>query len=323
MRGVAGNRGKARAFLCNMDARGGTELVAGLQAASRMLRAEADGQGGGDIFVVTDGQVSGTERIIESALAEGVRIHCLGIGSASQDRFLSLLARETGGVSRFLTPRERVDLGAVELFASVGRPLASGFEAKAEGFADAQITPLPPKFVFSGTPVLLTGETSGPGSGRLSLAWGAGEKTLTSQIDFAIAAGGEGETLRLLRGARLISDLESGLASEGDGNEWALKTLRVKNRLVALSKEYGLASTPMALVAVVERAGDKPGDPPVTRVVPVGMAQDVEMDAYFHQSSKICCSMAAPSPVKDMFSFSRASFGYSASLEKLEGVYPE
>ncbi len=121
------------------------------------------GRAGATLFVVTDGQVSGTERIIESALAEGVRIHCLGIGSASQDRFLSMLARETGGVSRFLTPRERVDLGAVELGASVGRPLASGFEAKAEGFPEAQIAPLPPKFVFSGTPVLLTGETSGPG----------------------------------------------------------------------------------------------------------------------------------------------------------------
>ena len=48
-----------------------------------------------------------------------------------------------------------------------------------------------------------------------------------------------------------------------------------------LSKAYGLACRLMALVAVVERPGDKPGAPPVTRVVPVGMPQDVDFDSYF------------------------------------------
>ena len=44
--------------------------------------------GGGDVLVITDGQVMGTEDIIAKARSLGVRIHCLGIGSASQDRFL-------------------------------------------------------------------------------------------------------------------------------------------------------------------------------------------------------------------------------------------
>ena len=81
---------------------------------------------------MTDGQVSGTEAILAEARSAGVRLHCLGIGSASQDRFLTLLARETGGVSRFVTPRERVDLAAVDLFASIGKPLVAGLKAGAE-----------------------------------------------------------------------------------------------------------------------------------------------------------------------------------------------
>jgi len=75
--------------------------------------------GTGDILIITDGQVFGTETILAEARATGIRLSSLGIGTASQDRFLTLLARETGGVSRFVTPRERIDVSAVELFASM------------------------------------------------------------------------------------------------------------------------------------------------------------------------------------------------------------
>ena len=40
----------------------------------------------------------------------------------------------------------------------------------------------------------------------------------------------------------------------------------------------------MALVAVVERQGDRPGQLPETRIVPVGMPQDVEFESYFAAS---------------------------------------
>ena len=103
----------------------------------------------GDIPIITDGQVFGTEPILAAARATGVRLSCLGIGSASQDRSLTLLARETGGVSRFVSPRERVDLSAVELFASMGRPVASGVKA------GGNVQPDPPHTVFADTPVLV------------------------------------------------------------------------------------------------------------------------------------------------------------------------
>lgn len=108
-----GNRERARAYLETIDARGGTELEQAIEKAARMAGT------GADLLVLTDGQVSGTEKIVERARKAGARLHVLGIGSASQDRFLARLARETGGVSRFLTPRERVDLPAVDLFASI------------------------------------------------------------------------------------------------------------------------------------------------------------------------------------------------------------
>jgi hypothetical protein len=205
--------------------------------------------GGADVLVLTDGQVFGTEKIVARARAAGIRLHTLGIGSASQDRFLAQLARETGGVSRFVTPRERVDLPAVDLFASIGRPVAS--DVRASG---AKVEPQPAKCVFAGTPLTIYGEGE-----SLKIEWTGGE------LELPVADGGRqmGETARLLRGARLITDeTEAG-------------------RLKELSLAYGLASREMALVAVVHREGDRAGEAALTKVVAVGMPQDTSFGAYF------------------------------------------
>ncbi len=264
--GTREHRDRARAFLQQVDARGGTELAKGVVEAAQLL------EGGGDVVVLTDGQVSGTESILAQARAAHVRLFCLGIGSASQDRFLSLLARETGGISRFVTARERVDLAAVDLFASMGRPVATGVKA------GVNVQPESPASVFAGTPLLLFGETEAGGSHSVGLAWDGG------RTEFPVPEGDSetGETVRLLRGSRLITDWESCYPSEeAVAPLEKRKQSRVAARLAELSATYGLASREMALVAVVKRAGDRAGELPETRVVPVGMPQDVSFDAYF------------------------------------------
>lgn len=265
--GTRGWRDKAHQFLMAIDARGGTELATGFLEAARMLAG-----GGGDILVLTDGEVFGTEKILADARSAGVRLHCLGIGSASQDRFLALLARETGGVSRFVTPRERVDLSAVDLFASIGRPVASGLKAGGD------IQPQPASSVFNGTPVLLFGESREAGEAEIELTWDGGGLKLPVQL-----SGDEiGETVFLLQGSRLITDWESRYPSaEALATVEKRKQSRVAARLRELSQTYGLASREMSLVAVVTRQDDRKGELPETRIVPVGMAQDTAFHAYF------------------------------------------
>ena len=271
------NRDGAREFLAGVDARGGTELAAGLEAAARMLHG-----GGGDIFLLTDGEVFGTESVIARARAAGIRIHCLGIGSASQDRFLALLARETGGVSRFLTPRERVDRGALELFAAVGRPVARDVTVETDGLPGARIEPEPARQVFSGTPLVIFGRTRGAVRGTLRVGWVNSGERRAMEIPVEIGSDKLGETLRLIRGARLISDWESRTEEPPQGGALdRRRQRRMQERLRRLSETYGLASREMALVAVVERPGDQPGELPKTTVVPVGMPEDVEFDSYF------------------------------------------
>jgi hypothetical protein len=264
--GAKENRERAHHFLDGIDARGGTELADGFLQAAKLLN------GPGDVFILTDGQVSGTEQILARARSAGVRLHCLGIGSASQDRFLTLLARETGGVSRFVTPRERVDMSAVDLFASIGRPVVSGLKAA------GNIQPEPPSVVFSGTPVLVFGESEMAEDGKIELTWDGGRLNVPVSFGSTDVA----ETVSLLQGSRLITDWESRYpSSEGLGSLEKRKHGRVANRLRQLSEKYGLASREMLLVAVVKREGDRPGDLPEMRIVPVGMPQDTQFGAYF------------------------------------------
>jgi Ca-activated chloride channel family protein len=291
------HREKARHFLASIQARGGTELAQAVTAAVKLL-----GHTAGDILILTDGQVMGTERILEEARAAGVRLHCLGIGSASQDRFLTLLGRETGGVCRFLTPRERVDMPTVELFASIGRPVAASMRARVEGPAGGQIAPAPASAIFKGSPLTLFGEAATGGPSTLVVEW---EKPQPGKLEFSLDLPdcGMAETLRLLQGARLITDLDAQYSVTPEGNAVERREQkRIGDRLEALSELYGLASRRMSLVAVIERAGDVPGELPKTTVVPVGMPQDPQFGAYFRSriGAATLTSMAAPPPVPAM-----------------------
>ncbi|MGC8915956.1 MAG: VWA domain-containing protein [Thermoanaerobaculum sp.] len=263
------HRKEARGFLAGVEARGGTELAAGLETAAQML-----GEEGGDILVITDGQVSDTAAIIARAKDLGVRVHCLGIGSASQDRFLALLARETHGLGRFLGPRENVETEALELFASLGGVVARDLKVSGDG---VEVSPEPPKTVFSGRPLVLWGERQDDVA-SVTLRWRSEQGNEERAWPVVLVHPELAETVKLLRGARLITDFEASLDDEEMPP--AGKKREQDRALQQLSQKFGLASQAMALVAVVKRSGDRPGELPTTSVVPVGMPEGVQWGAY-------------------------------------------
>jgi hypothetical protein len=80
----------------------------------------------------------------------------------------------------------------------------------------------------------------------------------------------------------LITDTKNQMPVDQKGNAGAKRQkTHMEKRLVELSKEYGMTSRAMSLVAVVKRQGDAQGKLPTTQVVPVGLPQDVEMEGYF------------------------------------------
>jgi hypothetical protein len=55
----------------------------------------------------------------------------------------------------------------------------------------------------------------------------------------------------------------------------------MRQKLVEASERYGITSSEMSLVAVVQRADDEGGSVPKTKIVPIGMPQHTQFNSYF------------------------------------------
>ncbi len=289
-------RGSAFRFIESIDVSGGTELEPALMAAAKLLGGE------GDILLMTDGEVYGGDEIIARLAKLQVRIHVLGIGSASQDRFLSQMARQSDGVCRYMTPRERVDIAALELFNAIGNPTATAVTGTVS--PNGKIMPTPPALVYDNAPWTCFASIPGAKDGEFKLTWISDNKQQNLSLPVNFAIGNDGETIKLLQGARLISDMEASMHGNYGSRTQKRDNDRQKELLKKLSMEYGLASQAVSLVAVVIRPGDSIGQIPITKVVPLGLPQDMDEDAYFKQkdnnvfyslaSSNISCCMIQP-----------------------------
>ncbi len=197
-----------------------------------------------------------------------------------------------------------MDAAALALFASIAAPVARDLRCAVSGLSGAVLAPQPPVFVNAGQPVVLFGACDTAGAGTLECAWDDGR--LDTEI--IVTDDSLGETLKLIQGARVTADLEMDQADLDESPQTAgRRKKRQEKRLVQLAEEYGLANPAMALVAVVKRAGDQPGELPKTTIVPVGMPEDMQFDAYF---DAVACNSTIPA-------FVRRPPGRIVSAEKL------
>jgi Ca-activated chloride channel family protein len=115
------NLTKARRFAKSLDANmGGTEIGNALREAYAALgRNEA-----ADLFVVTDGEVSDWEAVVDEAAKSGHRIFTVGVGSAVSEAFVRGLAAGTGGECELVSPREGMADRVVRHFERMRAPRA-------------------------------------------------------------------------------------------------------------------------------------------------------------------------------------------------------
>jgi Ca-activated chloride channel family protein len=272
MKATQDNRVKAQQFVHDATARGGTEMLRALTHARSIM-----GEGGGDIFLITDGQVYQTGTVIEQMVASGMHVHVVGIGSASQDRFLAQLARRTDGLQKFVSPREDVAGAAMTIFASIKRPVASNLRAKV-GKEESKLTQAD-KIVWQGKPALIADPATGKMPSGIELHSDGLDKPVFVEVA-AIKSVPDG-TLALLQASRRVQDVETVL----DFTDDKAKTKVLEQELTHLSKTYRLASRVMSLVAVVKREGDVAGEMD-QKVVPVGLPQDMMAEGIFNVYAK-------------------------------------
>ena len=116
------NLGKAKRFAKQLGATmGGTEIGKALRDAY----AAVSGAESADIFLVTDGEVSGWEAVVQEAKRSGHRIFTVGVGSAVSEAFVRRLAADTGGECELVSPREGMADRVIRHFERMRAPRAS------------------------------------------------------------------------------------------------------------------------------------------------------------------------------------------------------
>lgn len=228
------NQGKeaARTYLSGVYACGGTELATALASAIQNLPRK-----GGTVILITDGEVFNTASVTAALAGTKHRVFVLGIGDASQDRFLSQLAETTGGICKMLNPSEDSAKAALALFNASSRTL---WEKATVG--DKKIGR-----AFLGTPVDVWGKDAEPMGLAPSFEFKSKKDSWLVQSPKQIVTP-EGLLMVLKTNAKIMK-LEA---------EFEAGDSRVARKLKDLSKLAGLPSREMALVAIVKRKGDKP-----------------------------------------------------------------
>jgi Ca-activated chloride channel family protein len=118
----ATNLESALRFAKALDAdMGGTEIGAALHAAFYLPGTDR----AADILLVTDGEISEWQRVVQEAKAIGHRIFTVGVGSAISEAFLRELSDGTGGACELVSPREDISDRVVRQFERMRAPRAT------------------------------------------------------------------------------------------------------------------------------------------------------------------------------------------------------
>lgn len=148
--------------LGNIEARGGTDLGAGLLTGMRLLQPQAGRQS--CVILITDGQIAAEDSVLRSvAQMHGITVHCVGIGGAVNAGFLNRLADRTTGRCELVESEERLDEAMTQVQRLVNPPVMTGVGVRVSGveLIEGSSTPRSRLDVFERVPATMYGRYRG------------------------------------------------------------------------------------------------------------------------------------------------------------------
>lgn len=261
------NLTKARRFVENIEASGGTNIDDALRAALDLVKDEP-GKTRMIVFL-TDGLPTVGETNIDTILAHfkqkngqaaqnetapivkttalkpkgepaGVhpaRLFCFGLGYDVNVPFLDRLANVGSGDSDYVKPEEDVEATVSAFFAKVSSPILSNVRLAFDGLDVYDVYPKTLPDLFQGSQLVITGRFRGTGAGSVHLSGLAG----ASDANFALAvksgeADGSANFLPRIWAARKLGYLvdQVRLSDNSAGKK------EIIDEIVRLSREYGI-----------------------------------------------------------------------------------
>lgn len=261
----------ADAFLESVQGRGGTEIVAAIEAAlslpalSGRIRC---------VVFLTDGAVSSDERALERlrSLAGPAHIFTFGIGPSVNRALLQRMAQAGRGTAEFLQLDEDIEGAIIRFQDRVAFPLVTDLELACENGQIWDVYPSRLPDLYLGQPLEITGRVKPQGAAPLKLAARGrrGGETITLEVSIPAATASLPAVTRAWARARL-DDLLQQEALAGQS------THRLRNEIISLALEYGLATPYTSFVAVDTAASGSTREPRLIKVsqpLPAGLSPE-------------------------------------------------
>jgi Ca-activated chloride channel family protein len=251
------NLARAKRFVSNLEANGGTEMLPALRAAL-IDNDKANTEEVRQVVFITDGSI-GNEDELFAAITGGLgrsRLFTVGIGSAPNAYFMTRAARQGRGTFTYMDDVTKVTEQSAKLFAALENPVMTDLAVKLPtGAADAYPSPLPD--LYSGEPVTLVLRAADL-TGNLTLSGRLNGSTWTQTFSIADAASTKGVS-QLWARAKIAGFEESRYSgmTEDEVDKGVLKT----------ALDFHLVSRLTSLVAVDKTPARPAGETLDTRQI--------------------------------------------------------
>lgn len=265
------NLARAKRFVSNLEANGGTEMLPALRAAL-VDNDKSNTEEVRQVVFITDGSI-GNEDELFSAITGGLgrsRLFTVGIGSAPNAYFMTRAARQGRGAFTYMDDVTKVTEQSAKLFAALENPVMTDLAVKLPtGAADAYPSPLPD--LYSGEPVTLVLRAADL-KGDLTLSGRLNGSTWSQTFSIADAASTKG--VAQLWGRAKIAGFEesrySGMSLE-DVDKGVLRT----------ALDFHLVSRLTSLVAVDKTPARPAGETLDTRQIASMLPKGWDFGAVF------------------------------------------
>lgn len=269
------NIDKAKEYLQNMKAGGGTEMLAGLQ---RLFASRRDPNRLRMVVFMTDGYVGNEEGILAEVKknVDSSRFYAFGIGSSINRYLIEGIGKHGRGHAEVVLNREfdKADEIVQRFYSHINAPLLTDIELIWEGIEVEQQYPQRVNDLFSGHPVSVVAKLAGTGEGTVKIRGRRLGEVQEILVPFTVQAGdGRNSGLAPIWGRARIEELtDSRLGVDQDMHA------KLTEEIVRTALAHNLVSEGTSFVAVDLQQKVSDGNPKKVDV-PVEQPEGVDRKA--------------------------------------------
>lgn len=248
---------KAVAYVKDIDAAGGTNLLEALQTALHML-GDNDKRRPQMVVLLTDGipTVGETDydtivrKVEKQGHVEGRlrgRLFVFGVGYDVNTVLLDKLAAGNGGLTQYVAPEENLEAAVSDFYGKVSHPVLTDLSVDFGEVEVSAVHPRPLPDLFKGSSLTVFGRYRGQGETTVTLSGqiGGQERQFRYEVSFAQREK-RNEFIPLLWAQRRVGTLLEEIRLQGENQE-------LKDEIVQLALRYGIV-TPYTSYLVLEES---------------------------------------------------------------------